>query len=282
MPNPVITKYTVDYIAQLEPTGDVTIPNEPKYQGLISFLKQFGDGSLYRDMFGTQIKSRTYFQAVNGDNDNIVCEINGIINRLTESNKAALFLEFTKVPFSKATDIKTICLAVHSGFINCSKYFNVHADMINFLLKQHEDYARIYKDILFGYNTISLDSLDLSNDEQILITKNKIATNYELILSLLVKKILVNVCDINRFIDNLMNPDIQVTGTEHLHLEICIRFLLSMKKNKIPIMANVMAQLKLKIESGSCPSRIKFLMMNLGDVPPSPMTPSRLLHGVPV
>lgn len=236
----------------------ISIPDQPKYQSLIEFLKQFkmdGPTSINRTFFG-QNAPKHYFKIATTVDDVIKTKINELMSKITEDNQEQLIEEFKRVSFEQVKNYQMITTTLHNGIIQCYKYHRQFIPLIDHINKVNNNFEPMLKKVFLDYKN-QIDKLVELEDEAKFISKKQILVNYEMIILMYLKKIIFEYSDIQSEIDNLLSR------ADANSIEILIRLLTQLKSSQIPINLEIIKQINQIIKINKFPRMFNFLMMDL-------------------
>ena len=236
------------------------IPDAPKYHGLncfMDYLNQNNNGQMNRNNFG-QNTSKKYFQISDTVDNLIKCRINELMSKITENNKDEILEQFKKISFANATDYKMIAQTIHNGIINCYKYHLQFLPLIEYLNNNTKPMQPFLKEVFLNYSYDKIKQLDDLQEESKFIAKKQLQANYEMMVLLYKRGVIVEYKDIENII-NKFQLDSNLTATT---IEIFIRFLLILNQKKVHFDQSIIESLNQRVKTGNYPRMIGFLMMD--------------------
>jgi len=241
-------------------TRQSKIPSEvPKYSGLIKFIEKMNKESLSqqinRNNFGQQAP-KVYLKPVTSTDDLICAKINEFMSKITENNHDEIIEQFQTLQFDQVQNGQLIASTIHAGIINCYKYHLQFISLIEFLYRKYPVLNAPLKEEFIRYNNSLHKNVDMDAEGKFIFKKQLLA-NYEMLVLLTSNNIIFECGDVVRLMEELLQSD------DAFSVELLIRLLQILKRQKMACDPSVMVRLKAKIEKNKYPKMIDFLMMDL-------------------
>ena len=266
--------YSIETIDNLN-VGNVSIPNESKYQNLIDFLrsKEKSGSRNYntkyvvpdRQSFGHKKvvpSSLCIFTKSETLDDEIKCQINELNSKISEHNVEEILNKFKLLKFGDVTDVPVVSASLHSSILICCKYGDHILELFEYLVKQHPQYSMSLKNCFQNFTLNKLKVLNSTGDhtdedlELKFTIKRLLTSNYELMIKCFKMGILFD----DNFIPETVNFLTELNDEESM--EILIRFYINLRGNGIKYVLDVNKLDKL-IKSRQYSKRLVFLLMDL-------------------
>lgn len=272
----MVRQYSLDMIEKCN-IGSIPIPNEPKFQSLISFIAILNSRRPERqerrcndtrgkprasipdrDSFGNK-KTPCLFNKPETLDDKIKCKINELNLKITEHNVEEILVQFKLIEFGEVEDLQAVASNLHSSVLACSKYGDQILELFVYLVKEHPRYTIPLRErfLNLAINKFeSLGSVDEKDLESKYTIKRIISSNYELMVKCLQLGILFDeaiISETTKFLESVDNVDAT---------EVLIRFYTNLKRNGVKYSLDLNG-LEKTIKDKKYPKMLEFLLMDL-------------------
>lgn len=209
-------KYTIDYIDSFKNKDDCIDENNQKYRNLLEFINTMCSKKkqIDRNMFGNNVK-KTYFKQASNDVEKITITLNGLIGKINDTNKSEIMKQLKTLQFSKVSDCSLISNNLHRSMIMCQKYMQYFMDIIDYIEKSNPLFNQSFLNTVMVYLDSQLNGYIVSvltngDDEDKFSIKKNIMANFDLIILMCIKNVIINVTHINELLHKY-NSDSDIT-----------------------------------------------------------------------